>query len=137
MNMMRTARKYKLNDIDKGMTMRNNKMTLRKTDVCKRRKNIALFLVVFIVLVFALAASSDVSAAGKVKAYGMLTSIEDDGTVIIDKIGYLVSPSVTIRNYRDESILLLRDVSLPHNIYFEYEYRSEGFMIIFIKEVAG
>jgi hypothetical protein len=111
-------------------------MALRKIDVCKRRKNISLFLAVFIVLVVSLAASSDVPAAGKVKAYGMLTSIENDGTVIIDKIGYLVSPSVTIRNYRDDSILL-RDISLPHNVYFEYEYRSEGFMIIFIKEVAG
>ncbi|NTW57881.1 MAG: hypothetical protein HGB21_02750 [Nitrospirae bacterium] len=125
-----------MNDLDKGMTMRNNKMTLRKTDVCKRKKTIAMFLAVFIVLALTLAASSDVSAAGKVKAYGMLTSIEDDGTVIIDKIGYLVSPSVTIRNYRDESILL-RDISLPHNVYFEYEYRSEGFMIILIEEVAG
>ena len=125
-----------MNDLDKGMTMRNNKMTLRKTDVCIRRKTIALFLAVFIVLVVSLAASSDVSAAGKVKACGVLTSIEDDGTVIIDKIGYLVSPSVTIRNYRDESILL-SDISLPYNVCFEYEYRSEGFMIIFIKEVTG
>jgi hypothetical protein len=116
--------------------MRNNKMKLRKIDVCTRRKNIALFLAVFIVLVLTLAASSDVPAAGKVKAYGMLTSIENDRTVIIDKIGYLVSPSVTILNYWDGSILL-SDISLPRNVYFEYEYRSEGFTIIFIKEVAG
>jgi hypothetical protein len=125
-----------VNDLDKGMTMRNDKMTLRMSDVCIRRKTIALFLAVFVALAFALVASSDVSAAGKVKAYGILTSIEDDGTVIIDKTGYLVSPSVTIRNHLDESILL-RDISLPSNVYFEYEYRSEGFTIIFIKEVAG
>ena len=137
--MMRTARMYYVNDLDKGMTMRNNKIALRKTDVCKRRKTIALLLAVFIVLAFALAASSDVSAAGKVKAYGILTAIEDDRTVItviIDKIGYLVSPSVTVLNSLDQSISL-RDISLPSHVYFEYEHGSEGFMIIFIKEVAG
>jgi len=139
-NMMRSAGKYTMNDIDKGMTMRNNKkMTLKTINICQRKKNIALLLAVFIVLVVSLAASSDVLAAGKVKAHGILTAIDDDRTVItviIDKIGYLMSPSATIRNYLDKSILL-RDISLPSNVYFEYEYSSEGFVIIYIKEVAG
>jgi hypothetical protein len=128
-----------MNNLEKGLTMRNDTMTLRKTDRCIRRKNIALFLAVFIVLAFTFAASSDLSAAVKVKAHGILTAIDDDRrviTVIIDKIGYIVSPSATFRNYLDESISL-RDISLPSNVYFEYEYGNEGFLIILIKEVAG
>ena len=133
--MMRTARMYTVNDLDKGMTMRNNKMTLRMTDVCIRRKNIALFLAMFIVLALTLAASSDVLAAGKVKAHGTLTSIEDDGSVIIDGKGYLVSPFVTVQNYRG-AIVSLSSFPPSSFVYFEYEYTTRGFVINLIKELA-
>ena len=133
--MMRTARMYSVNDLDKGMTMRNNKMTLRKTDVCIRRKTITMFLAVFIVLALILAASPDVSAAGKVKAHGKLTSIEDDGSVIIDGKGYLVSPFVTVQNYRG-AIVSLSSFPPSSFVYFEYEYTTRGFVINIIKELA-
>jgi hypothetical protein len=133
-NIILNAGKHTLNDIDKGMTMRNNKMTLRKMNICQSKKNIALLLALFIVLVVSLAASSDVPAAGKGKAYGMLTSIEKDGSVIIDEKGYLVSPSVTVVDYNGESISL--SSFLPsHFVYFEYEYTTQGFAIVFIKKV--
>lgn len=135
MTMMRTARMYGVNALDKGMTMRNNKMMLRMTDVCIRRKTIVLLLAVFIVLALTVAASSDVSAAGKVKAHGTLTSIEDDGLVIIDEKGYNVSPSVTVQNFRGESASL-RSFLPSSFVYFEYEYTPHGFVIIFIKEIA-
>ena len=112
--------------------MLDNKMTLTKIDVCKIRKNIVLFLAGFIVL--ALAISLDVHAAGKVKAYGMLTSIEDDGSVIIDKKGYLMSPSADIRNYQGDRILL-RALLPSSYVHFEYEQTTNGFVILFIKEV--
>lgn len=84
-----------------------------------------------------LVASGAVFAAGKVKAAGLLTSVEDDGTIIIiDRIGYMVSPSVTVQDNRGSRISL-RDISLPHHVYFEYEYAPKGFRIILIKEVAG
>jgi len=110
-------------------------MTLRMTDVCIRRKNIALFLAMFIVLALTLAASSDVLAAGKVKAHGTLTSIEDDGSVIIDGKGYLVSPFVTVQNYRG-AIVSLSSFPPSSFVYFEYEYTTRGFVINFIKELA-
>jgi len=117
-----------------GLTMLIKKMTFSKSDSCITRKYIALFLDGFMLL--ALAASLDVHAAGKVNAYGILTSIEDDGTVVIDGIGYLVSPSVTIQDYRGTSISFYK-IKLPHNVHFEYEYSKEGLMIIFIEETAG
>ena len=117
-----------------GVTMHNIKETLTLIDVCKTRKTLALFLAVF--LVIALATSLEVLAAGQVKAYGTLTSIEDDGTVIIDDVGYLVSPMLIVRDYRDQSISLT-DIVPPQKVYIEYEYTSKGFMIIFMREIAG
>lgn len=114
--------------------MHNIKETLTLIDVCKTRKTLALFLAVF--LVIALATSLEVLAAGQVKAYGTLTSIEDDGTVIIDDVGYLVSPMLIVRDYRDQSISLT-DIVPPQKVYIEYEYTSKGFMIIFMREIAG
>lgn len=110
-------------------------------------------------------ASSTVFAASKMEASGILTSIEEDGTVIIKKpsvgktssgiskikkhdinknkngengqsTGYLLSPSVIVQDHRGKSISL-KDIPLPYNVNFEYEYTPKGFMIIFIKENAG
>lgn len=114
--------------------MFDNKMSLTTINVYKIRKYIALFLAGFMVLV--LAVSLDVHAAGKVKADGMLTSIEDDGTVIIDGMGYLLSRSLTVQDYEERPISL-QNIDLPHHVHFEYEYTAEGFRIIFIKEIAG
>jgi hypothetical protein len=115
--------------------MRTFKMASPLANTSKTRKSIALFLTGFLLL--ALAASSEVTAAGVVKAYGTLTSIEDDGTVFfIDKVGYFVSPLITVRNARDESIPL-SDIKPPQRVYIEYEISSKGFMIIFLREISG
>ncbi len=95
-----------------------------------------LFRMLLTVCLILLVASGAVFAAGKVKASGLLTSVEDDGTVIIDSIGYLVSPSVTVQDSQGRHISL-RDISLPYNVNFEYVYAPNGFMIIMIKEAAG
>ena len=116
----------------RGLTMHNNKTTFNKIAVCKTRRNIILFLAVFIV--FALVASSDSLAAGKVKAYGILTSIEDDGTVIIDEKGYLVSSSVTVQDYQGDRIFL-KDLLPSRYVHFEFEQTTRGFEILFIKEI--
>jgi hypothetical protein len=113
--------------------MLDNKMILAKVDVFKTRKNIALFLAGFMVLL--LAVSLDVHAAGTVKADGILTSIERDGTVIIDNIGYLLSPSVKVHDY-EGSRISIHNFKVPLHVHFEYEYTAEGFVIIFIKENA-
>lgn len=75
-----------------------------------------------------------VFAAGKVTGTGTLTAVEDDGTVIIiDKIGYNLSPSSTIQNYKGDRAEL-KDFKLPMYVYFEYEYTRTGYSIILIKE---
>ena len=73
--------------------------------------------------------------------HGILTSVEDDGTVIIKNqkgqlIGYLLSPGVTVEDHHGRRISL-GDIRLPYNVYFEYEYAPKGFTITLIKKVAG
>ena len=110
------------------------KATSLFTHADKSGKSVTVLLTVLLLLT--IAASSDVIAAGRVSTYGTLTSIEDDGTVFVDKIGYFVSPLIIVRNYRDESIPL-SDIKPPQRIYIEYEYSSKGFMITFLREVSG
>jgi hypothetical protein len=112
--------------------MLSEKMRSGKSGKSKMGAYIALFLVGFIVV--ALAAGSDVLAAGKVKAYGMLTSVEDDGSVIINEKGYLMSPSANVLNYQGKHILL-SDLLPSRYVQFEYEQTTRGFVIIFIKEI--
>jgi hypothetical protein len=112
--------------------MPDNKMPLTRINLRKIGMNIVLILAGFLVL--ALATNSLVHAAGKSKAYGMLTSIKDNGTVIIDEKGYLISPSVDVRDYRGDR-MSLRDIIPSCFIHFEYEQTTRGFEIFFIQEV--
>lgn len=111
---------------------KRTKMTLTKRGDRTITKNIALFLAVFIVAASAI--GPDVLAAGKSNAYGMLTSIEDDGTVIIDEKGYQVSSSVVVQDCQGDRIVL-RDLLPSRYVHFEYEQTTGGFVIVFIKEV--
>lgn len=119
----------------RGLSMFDNKASFAAINVHKIRKYTALFLAGFVVLV--LAVSLDAHAARKVtvKADGVLTSIEDDGTVIISGTGYLLSRSLTVQDTEERSISL-RDIDLPCHVHFEYEYSAEGFTIILIKKNA-
>lgn len=89
--------------------------------------------IIAVCIVLALSASTDVFAVSAVKAHGMLTSVEDDGTVIINGKGYLVAPSAIVHDAEGYSIALSRLSSRYVN--FEYEYGKNGFEIIFIQEV--
>ena len=104
-------------------------------------KKIELFRMLLTVCLILLVASGAVFAAGKMKAAGILTSVESDGTVVIKDQkgqlnGYLLSPSAIVQNYQGKRILL-KEILLPYNVYFEYEFTPRGFMIILIKEIAG
>ena len=136
MSTVRTAGKYEVNDLDKGMAMHDDLMTVRKIGFRERRKNICLFLAVLLMIVFALGMSPNVLAAkGKVTAHGMLTSIEPDGSVIIDAKGYLVSPYVVVQDFR--GVMVPLSSFLPSRfVEFEYESTTRGFVIILIKEIA-
>lgn len=113
--------------------MCNNKMTLAALNVSKTGRAIALCLAGC--LVFAFAAGSDVLAAGKVRASGMFTAIEDDGSVIIDGKGYLVSAAAIVQDSRGKTVSL--SSLLPsRQVVFEYEYAARGFVIIFIQEIS-
>ena len=77
-----------------------------------------------------------VSAAVRVTAAGDLTSIEKDGSVVIDNKVYVVSSSVVVLGYAGERISL-RDLTLPQYVSFEYEYTSRGGVIVKIQLVGG
>ncbi len=88
-----------------------------------------LMLAVFIVC----AVSFDIFAAGRVKASGTLTSIEDDGSVLINGHGYEVDHSVKVTDKMRKNISL-RSLSVPVKVNFEYEYTKRGFVITHIEE---
>jgi len=76
----------------------------------------------------------DVAAADKViKEKGRLTSVEADGTVIIDEKGYEIDPSAKVIDKRGEKTTIY-GLSLPTTVYFEYEYTRKGFVIKLIEE---
>lgn len=93
-----------------------------------------LFRMVTIGCFLVLVAAGVAVAAGKGTGKGILTSFENDGSVIIEEKGYLLSPSVTIQNYTGERITQ-RSLSVPCLVYFEYEYTPQGVVIRLIKEI--
>lgn len=104
----------------------------------RKGKTIALLLSVFSILtVSAFIGSFDaVADIPTVKATGTLTSIEDDGRVIIDEKGYEVDPSVMVINRKGKSVPL-RSLSLPAPVRFEYRYATTGFIIVVIQQVKS
>jgi len=118
----------------RGLTM-HNKMTLHQRNSRKIRKNVVLFFAGFLLLAFA--AGFDVYAdVPTEKAAGIMTSVEDDGIVMIDKMGYLIDDSAQIIDRKGKSVSL-QNLSLPAKVNFEYEYTQKGFVIIYIKQVAA
>jgi hypothetical protein len=98
-----------------------------------------LFRLLIIGCLLVLVASGAVFAAGRGKAYGTLISIEPDSTVVIkDNNGqlntYLVSPKTIVQRNNGKQVWLDR-IRPESYIYFEYEYTTNGFMIVFIKEI--
>ena len=84
---------------------------------------IALFLI-----------NSEVIAAGNIiKDKGTLTSVENDGTVIIDEKGYKIDSAVKITDKKMKRVAI-HNLSLPAKVFFEYEYRKNGFVIKVIEE---
>ena len=102
----------------------------------RKKTIIRLLLSVFLIcMVSAFIDGFDVLAdMGTVKATGMMTSIEDDGTVIIDSKGYFVDPSVRVLDRKGKSISLRR-LTLPTKVRFEYVYDETGFIIVVIQKV--
>lgn len=102
----------------------------------RKEKTLALLVSVFsILIVSAFIGSFDALAdVPTVKADGTLTSIDEDGRVIIDEKGYEVDPSVIVINRKGKSVSL-RSLSFPAQVRFEYIYAKTGFIIVFIEEV--
>lgn len=97
-----------------------------------KRTLFRFLLVVFVGFMVCLT-SDDVLATGKVRAEGMLTSIEGDGSVVIDEKGYEVSPTARIIDRKGRRVSL-HSLSLPTRVSFEYEYTEKGFVIKLLEE---
>lgn len=95
----------------------------------------AVFIAAVIGVLFlpgAVAAAAPVPLQGG----GALTAIEEDGTVaVINHAGYLLSPAVIIRNRSGKSIKL-KDLKLPTDVSFQYEYTPQGAVILRLFEVG-
>lgn len=100
----------------------------------KKRELFRLLIIGFLLV---LVSFGVVFAAGRGKAYGRLTSIEDNGTVVIKNgrgqpQSYLLSPSVIAQNSNGEGISL-QSIILPCYIYVEFEYTKKGSVISLMK----
>ncbi len=104
----------------------------------RKRKTIALLLSTFSILIVSASIGGFDAFADTptVKATGTLTSIEDDGTVIIDEKGYKVDPSVMVINRKGKQVSL-RSLSLPAAVRFEYIQAKTGFIIVVIQQVKS
>jgi hypothetical protein len=71
----------------------------------------------------------------RIKEYGMLISVESDGTVVIDKNGYAVASFASIVNSTGKKTTL-KELQLPTKVYFEYDYTDKGPVIKRMKEIA-
>lgn len=92
----------------------------------------SIVLAVFTLLYLA----GNAGSAGKLaKATGTLTSIEQDGTVIINGSGYEVAASAKITNGRGERTTLDKFI-LPARVSYEFEYTKTGPLIRKIREMA-
>lgn len=97
------------------------------------RLNRKKFFIILIGLIIGFFIAHDNLFAGSiVKKDGTLTSIEKDGSLIIDEQGYLVSALVKVLN-QDGKHILLKNISLPEKVYFHFEYTNRGPVINFIR----
>ncbi len=78
--------------------------------------------------------AAEARASKPVSASGILTAVEDDGSVVIDGNGYLVAEDARIQNGKREDIAL-DQLILPTKVYFEFRYTKKGPMISLISEV--
>lgn len=75
----------------------------------------------------------DALAAGSLMTSGQLTSVEDNGTVVIDGKDYRLDPSAQIMDGEGRSVMLER-LSLPVRVHYEYVDTNSGPIIKLIKE---
>jgi len=103
-----------------------------------KRKSLLLFLSAFSILIISsfMTGYNSFADVPTVKGYGTLTSIDDDGRVIIDEKGYRLDPSVVVIDRRGDNVSL-RSISLPAAVRFEYIYAPAGFTIVIIEEVKS
>ena len=94
------------------------------------RKSFLLLLMFFLASSFIGTSLAAVAISGE----GIMSSIEEDGSIIIDEGGYLVDNKVLILNSERKKISL-HQLSLPARIYFEYEYTKKVPVIKVIKEI--
>jgi hypothetical protein len=73
-------------------------------------------------------------SAAAMSGEGIMSSVEEDGSIIIDEYGYLIDNKVLILS-SDGKKTSLHQLSLPVRIYFEYEHTKEGPVIKLIKEI--
>jgi|SRR3989338_2334950 len=97
------------------------------------RKQIVGYIIGLMIILFLI--NGEVIAAGKTtKKNATLTSVKSDGTVIIDEKGYKIDSSARIIDKKGNKVVI-HNLSLPANVFFEYEYRKNEFVIMVIEEL--
>jgi hypothetical protein len=105
---------------------------MRKEEAMKK----GTMMVVLSVLVFTVWCAAPAGAASdtRVKVHGVLTSVESDGTIVIDDKGYDVDSSARILDGQGKKTSLDK-LGLPVKVQFELIYTQRGPIIKLIREV--
>lgn len=113
----------------------NSGTSFRKT---RRLIKNALYVLLILSVMTCWCAGAVFAEGNRITAYGSLTSLEDDGTVLIQVSGhtdsYLVGSSIEVVNRQGESCSL-DELTLPAGISFEYIITSKGPVIQQITEL--
>jgi hypothetical protein len=94
-----------------------------------------LSAMILVLIVLWQVAGVNAASNKKVEADGILTSVENDGTIIISEKGYAVDPSVRVYS-ADKKRTTLDSLSLPAKVHYEFIYHTDGPIIILIREMG-
>ncbi len=101
--------------------------------ISRNKLQVALSVFLLAGLAFLCFANGAVPEEKLIKAYGHLTSIQLDGSIIIHEKKYKVLPSANVLNWEGTPVTLHR-FDLPTRVYFEYEHTETGPVIKLIRE---
>ncbi|GBD99934.1 hypothetical protein BMS3Abin07_01981 [bacterium BMS3Abin07] len=94
------------------------------------------FLKIFLLGIAVLVITGTVAfAAGNIKAVGVLTSVEDDGSVIIDGRGFNVDPLVSVLDSEGKEISM-DELAPPTRVQYEYGNTKDGPVLRIIRVIA-
>lgn len=98
------------------------------------KTRLILFITAIAILFSGFFVVTEAASDKRVEAHGVLSSVESDGTIVIDDKGFGTDPSMRIIDGQGKRMTLDK-ISLPARISYEFYYSAQGPVIILIREI--